>query len=67
MGSVTLEVDMAACCGSGMCAELAPGLFEMDDRGNLVVLRSDVPAELVADAQEAEQCCPVAAITLATP
>ena len=62
--TVWVEVDMEKCCGSGMCAALAPGVFEMDDRGKLVVLRSEVPDNEVDEVEQARLCCPVSAITL---
>lgn len=61
----TIELDHAVCIVSGMCASVAPELFEVaDDQSEVVVLRPDLPDELVGDAQNAAVCCPVEAITV---
>jgi ferredoxin len=60
-----VQVDRDICCGSGMCAAVAPDYFELDAQGTLVVLREQVE---VADAElvsEALNCCPVQALSLA--
>jgi ferredoxin len=36
-----IEVDRAACMGSGNCAFLAPGTFDLDDEMKAIVLDSD--------------------------
>lgn len=64
-GVATIELDHAVCIVSGMCASVAPELFEVaDDQSEVVVLRPDLPVELVGDAQNAAVCCPVEAITV---
>ena len=55
-----VSVDQAVCLGSGMCAALAPELFELDDVANPV--KPDIePDEVALDA--ADQC-PAQAITV---
>ena len=66
-GVATIELDHAVCIVSGMCESVAPELFEVaDDQSKVVVLRPDLPDELVGDAQNAAVCCPVEAITVLT-
>lgn len=61
----TIELDHATCIVSGMCASVAPDLFRVaDDNSEIIVLRSQVPADLFDDAVNAELCCPVEAITV---
>lgn len=56
--------DRGACCGYGVCAEICPEVFKLDDAG-LVYLDDDiVPAELVEKAKEAAEACPQLALTL---
>ena len=63
----TIELDHATCIVSGMCASVAPDLFQVaDDDSEIIVLQPNVPAELVADALGAEVCCPVEALTVHT-
>ena len=59
----TIELDHATCIVSGMCASVAPDLFQVaDDNSEIVVLQPEVPPELLDDAMNAEVCCPVEAI-----
>jgi ferredoxin len=46
-----------------MCAILAPAVFELDDRGTLVVRLPDVPDEQQAVVLDAVACCPTVAIS----
>ena len=62
MADATVEVDHDVCIVSGMCASLAPEIFDIDDGLKLEVLQSTVPGELVAKARSAESCCPMEAI-----
>ncbi len=58
-----LLVDMTACDGRGLCAEMLPGLVRLDDWG-FPIISGDVPPERVADAQEAVRLCPLLALRL---
>ena len=40
-------VDWGLCDGHGACASEAPEVFELDDDDNLLLLREDIPAELL--------------------
>ena len=63
----TIELDHATCIVSGMCASVAPDLFQVsDDNEEIIVLQPDVPDELLDDALSAEVCCPVEAISVHT-
>ena len=67
MADTTVEVDHDVCIVSGMCASLAPEIFDIDDDGlKLEVLQPTVPPELVDKARSAESCCPVEAIKVTT-
>ena len=59
-----LEVDSDRCAGHGRCFSLEPDLFDSDDAGYPVVRHEVVPAELVANAENAVANCPEAAISL---
>lgn len=63
----TVELDHAVCIVSGMCASVAPDLFEVaDDNSAVIVLKPELPDELAAEAENAAVCCPVEAITVRT-
>jgi ferredoxin len=58
-----LLVDMTACDGRGLCAEMLPGLVTLDDWG-FPIVSGKVPPERVADAKEAVRLCPLLALRL---
>jgi len=53
-----LEVDRNKCCGYGMCAELCPEVFSLDENGFVVAKTTEIPEELLESAEEAVYCCP---------
>jgi len=57
-------VDRSTCTGCGLCPEICPEVFELDN-DNLAVVKVDpVPADLEAKAKEASDSCPVNAISV---
>ena len=54
-------VDRDLCIGCGLCASIAPEIYEMDDEGKAIVLVEETDD---AAAQEAADACPVGAITV---
>ena len=54
-------VDRDLCIGCGLCASVAPEIFEMDDEGKAIVLVEETED---AAAQEAADACPVGAIAV---
>ncbi|MFI6044210.1 ferredoxin [Nocardia sp. NPDC051321] len=59
-----LSVDRERCCGAGMCALTAPGVFDQDqDSGRVVLLAAEPPAHFHKAARLAIQVCPCLAIT----
>jgi len=54
--------DRSKCCGYGLCAQMCPQVFKLDE-GGLVYLESDVvPAGLEEDAREGAAACPAEAL-----
>jgi ferredoxin len=53
-----LEVDRNKCCGYGMCAEVCPEVFSLDENGFVVANMTEIPEELMESAEEAVYCCP---------
>jgi ferredoxin len=66
MVSRTLKVDMIACDGHGICADLLPEWIRLDDWGYPVIRPGAVPPELLAAARWAVANCPVLALHLNT-
>ncbi|RKT53115.1 ferredoxin [Saccharothrix australiensis] len=59
MGRWSVEVDSAACIGSGMCAGMAPDHFRLEGSTATPVSRLVEPDDVVVDAAES---CPMEAI-----
>ena len=57
-------LDRAKCTGIGICEALAPEFFEVNDDGDLVVLRDDVPISAEADVVAAAEGCPTQALLI---
>lgn len=58
------NVDKDTCIGCGLCPEICPEIFEMEDDGLAVAQDIEIPDDLLETAQEAEESCPVSAITV---
>jgi ferredoxin len=62
--SQSLKVNMIACAGHGVCAELLPELIQLDPWGFPIVRRAELDGELLEHAQRAVAACPVLALVL---
>lgn len=59
-----IEVDLALCRSYGLCAGVAPDVFELDEEGVLQLLKSDVDEDRRSEMEEAAMMCPTQAISL---
>ena len=59
-----VRADPDACEANGVCAGLAPGVFELDDDDNLHVPAGDVPDGMAAAVRLAVRSCPKLALRL---
>lgn len=50
--------NRAACCGYGVCAEICPEVYLLDDNGIVVLATDTVPAGLEEKAREGAAACP---------
>ncbi len=57
-------VDKDTCIGCGLCPAICPEIFEMEDDGKAVASKNEVPENLMSNTKDAEDQCPVAAITV---
>lgn len=59
------NVDKDICIGCGLCPEVCSEVFEMDDDdGKAVASSDDLKENLLNSAKDAEEQCPVNAISL---
>jgi ferredoxin len=54
--------DRSACCGYGVCAELCPEIYKVDDIGVVALLTDVVPPGLEVKAREGASACPANAL-----
>jgi ferredoxin len=58
-----ITVDRETCIGAGMCFNVAPEVFDLDDDGKAILPGGEtVPTELEPAVDEAISLCPVGAI-----
>ncbi|WEH12970.1 ferredoxin [Streptomyces sp. VNUA24] len=57
-----LDLDHDRCEGHGLCEQVAPEVYRLDDEGALELLVTEVPPELLAKAEAGARTCPVAAL-----
>lgn len=63
-GKLKVIINKPACCGYGVCAEICPAVFKLDENGMVYVDDEIVPAGMEALAQEGADACPQAALKL---
>lgn len=56
------KIDRDGCISCGLCASLCPEVFRMADDGIAEAYREDVPQEVLGQAIEAQDSCPVSVI-----
>jgi ferredoxin len=56
--------ERGACCGYGICAEICPQVFKLDENGFVTIAASIVPEGLEAQAREAAAACPQSALAI---
>ena len=59
-----ISLNERRCESYGFCEERAPELLQLDDEGQLSILRADVDASEVDTVRAAVRSCPVAALRL---
>ena len=60
---MTAKVDQETCIGCGLCAELCPAVFSMEDE-KAVAIDGDVPSDAEESCRDAADQCPVEAIEI---
>ena len=57
-------VDYNKCIGLAMCESLAPEFFEVNDDGDLILLREDITERELEVVEQAVAACPTEALTI---
>lgn len=57
-------IDKPACCGYGVCAEICPEVYKLDENGIVFIEDEFVPEGLEDRAREAADACPQAALAV---
>mgnify|MGYP002411150168 FL=1 len=66
IGGFTMKavVDKNTCIGCGLCPSICPEEFSMDDDGLAVAIDEELDEGIIDSAKEAEESCPVSAISV---
>ncbi|WP_183093185.1 ferredoxin [Nocardioides stalactiti] len=57
-------VDFEKCTGLGICESLAPEFFEVNDDGDLLLLKEDITDAELQEVEEAVAGCPTEALSI---
>ena len=57
-------VDRGRCCGYGLCAQLCPEVYKLDENGLVYVESELVPGGLEEEAREGAAACPAEALVI---
>jgi ferredoxin len=63
---VRLVADRERCEGHGMCADVAPEVYDLDADAIVVLLHDEVPTALERKAEAGARVCPVAALRISS-
>lgn len=63
-GQLKVVINKPACCGYGVCAEICPSVYKLDEHGMVFVDDEIVPAGMEALAQEGADACPQSALKI---
>ena len=61
-----LVADRERCEGHGMCADVAPEVYDLDADAIVVLLHDEVPTALERKAEAGARVCPVAALRISS-
>ncbi|MGI6188597.1 MAG: ferredoxin [Clostridiales bacterium] len=57
-------VDKDACIGCGLCTDICPEVFSLDDDGLAEAIDEEIADDVLDSAREAEEQCPTGAIVI---
>lgn len=63
-GKFKVVINKPACCGYGVCAEICPDVYKLDENGMVYVENEIVPDGMEVLAKEGADACPQSALKL---
>ena len=57
-------LEKEGCIACGLCTSICPEVFQMEDDGKAGVIQEEVPDDVLGEAKEAEESCPVSVIAI---
>lgn len=63
-GKFKVVINKPACCGYGVCAEICPEVYKLDENGMVYVEDEIVPCGMEELAKEGADACPQSALKL---
>ena len=58
------SVDQDGCISCGFCVSTCPDVFSFDDGDKAKAIKDDIPDNLIDEAQDARDGCPVSVIDI---
>ena len=62
--TLRVVVDRSRCCGYGLCAQLCPEVYKLDENGLVFVESEFIPGGLEEEAREGAAACPAEALVI---
>lgn len=62
--SYRVTADRDSCCGYGVCAEVCPDVYGLDEDGLIVLLKTSISEDLYEAANEGAYACPQSVLKL---
>jgi ferredoxin len=59
-----IVINKPACCGYGVCADICPDIYKLDEHGMVYVDDEIVPEGMEALAREGADACPQSALAI---
>lgn len=58
--------DTSLCCGYGLCTQICPEIYQLNDQGMVYLATDTVPPQLLDAAVEGAECCPAGVLKVVT-
>jgi ferredoxin len=62
--ALRVTADRSRCCGYGLCTQICPEIFKLDENGLVVLAMDSVPEALEEAAREGAAACPAEVLVI---